>query len=79
MACRFGHVAVVDRLLACDIDLDVLFGDEGDTYIHTAASHGHSLVIERLLQTIGDGPAGRRAVNRIRSDGRTPLFCAVRI
>ena len=53
-------------------DLSITFED-GDSYLHIAARHGHTAVLEELLSSVD--AAG--SIDGERIDGRTPLMCAV--
>jgi len=72
-ACSLGHLAVMERLLQENADVNTVAGtDNGRTALQAAAKGGHLAIVERLLQENADVNAAAGTGNY----GRTALQAA---
>ena len=50
LACRYGHLRMVELLLSSSANVDVLYGTANTTPVHEAASRGHEGIVMLLLE-----------------------------
>lgn len=67
-ACRFGHLSVIEEMIALGVDLNFALPSSGDRALHVAVMFEMQDVVELLLAS------ERLEVNAINASGQTCLF-----
>jgi ankyrin repeat protein len=76
LACPSGSMEMVEQLLAAGADPSVAL-PQGGTALHGAATFGHHLILQRLLEVLAAGQGGISSSIDAEFYGMTPLHCAV--